>query len=147
MAMPRTADKGFDAAVLDRENHAVALVQVKAHPVESWATILPRQLAKFAERVAFVLTIDPDCIQLYRPGGESLGEPIVHLDTRQVLRHYDPEFPRKRVFESYLLTLVEAWLRDLAYHGKSENPPGSEELGRAGLLEKLEGGTTQPLGA
>ena len=58
--MPRTADNGFDAAVVDRENHAVALVQVKAHPVERWATILPRQLAKFAERVAFVLTIDPN---------------------------------------------------------------------------------------
>jgi hypothetical protein len=147
MAMPRTADSGFDAAVMDRENHAVALVQVKAHPVERWATILQRQLAKLTERVAFVLTIDPDCIQLYRPEGESLGEPIVHLETRQVLQHYDPGFPRKRVFESYLLTLVEAWLRDLAYHWKSENPPGSEELGRAGLLEKLEGGTTQPLEA
>jgi len=147
MAMPRTADSGFDAAVVDRENHTVALIEVKAHPVERWATILPRQLAKFAERVDFVLTIDPNCIQLYRSGGESLGEPIVRLDTRQVLQHYDPEFPRKRVFESYLLTLVEAWLRDLAYHWKSENPPGSEELGRAGLLEKLEGGTTQPLGA
>jgi|SRR5208337_5008871 hypothetical protein len=147
MAMPRTADSGFDAAVVDRENHTVALVEVKAHPVERWATILPRQLAKFAERVAFVLTIDPNCIQLYRSGGESLGEPIVRLDTRQVLQHYDPEFPRERVFESYLLTLVEAWLRDLAYHWKSEDPPGSEELGKAGLLEKLEGGTTQPLGA
>ncbi len=145
--MPRTADSGFDAAVVDRENHTVALVEVKAHPVERWATILPRQLAKFAERVAFVLTIDPNCIQLYRSGGESLGEPIVRLDTRQVLQHYDPEFPRERVFESYLLTLVEAWLRDLAYHWKSEDPPGSEELGKAGLLEKLEGGTTQPLGA
>jgi hypothetical protein len=147
MAMPRTADSGFDAAVVDRENHTVALVEVKAHPVERWATILPRQLAKFAERVAFVLTIDPNCIQLYRSGGESLGEPIVRLDTRQVLQHYDPGFPRERVFESYLLTLVEAWLRDLAYHWKSEDPPGSEELGKAGLLEKLEGGTTQPLGA
>ncbi len=145
--MPRTADSGFDAAVVDRENHTVALVEVKAHPVERWATILPRQLAKFAERVAFVLTIDLNCIQLYRSGGESLGEPIVRLDTRQVLQHYDPEFPRERVFESYLLTLVEAWLRDLAYHWKSEDPPGSEELGKAGLLEKLEGGTTQPLGA
>ena len=145
--MPRTADSGFDAAVVDRENYTVALVEVKAHPVERWATILPRQLAKFAERVAFVLTIDPNCIQLYRSGGESLGEPIVRLDTRQVLQHYDPEFPRERVFESYLLTLVEAWLRDLAYHWKSEDPPGSEELRKAGLLEKLEGGTTQPLGA
>src|SRR5260221_9475744 len=111
--MPRTADNGFDAAVVDREDHAVALVQVKAHPVERWATSLPRQLAN-AEPVAFVLTIDPNWIQLYRPAGEVLGEPIVRLDTRQVLQHYDPEFARKRVFESYLLTLVEAWLRDLA---------------------------------
>jgi hypothetical protein len=145
--MLQLGDSGFDAAVVDRENHAVALVQVKAHPVDRWATVLPRQLAQFAERIAFVLTIDPNRIQLYRPGEESLGEPIVQLDTRQVLQHYDPEFAGKRVFGLYLLTLVEAWLRDLAYHWKSENPPGSEELGRAGLLEKLEGGTTQPLGA
>ncbi len=147
MAMPRTADNGFDAAVVDREDQAVALVQVKAHPVGRWAPILSRQVPKFAEPVAFVLTFDPNDIQLYRPEGESLGEPILQLDTRQVLLHYDPEFPRKRVFEPYLLTLVEAWLRDLAYHWKSEDPPGSAELGRAGLLEKLEGGTTQRLGA
>jgi hypothetical protein len=147
MAMPRTADNGFDAAVVDSENHPVALVEVKAHPVERWATLLPKQLAKSAERVAYVLTIDPNYIQLYNSGGESLGEPIVRLDTRQVLRHYDPEFPRERMFEPYLLTLVEAWLRDLAYHWKSEDPPGSDELGRAGLLERLEGGTTQRLGA
>ena len=145
--MPRTADNGFDAAVVDRENRTVALVQVKTYPVESWAPILQRQLAKFAEPVSFVLTIDPDSIQLYRSEGPGLEEPIVRLDTRQVLQHYDPEFPKNRVFEPYLLTLVEAWLRDLAYHWKSVSPPGSEELGRAGLLEKLEGGTTQPLEA
>jgi hypothetical protein len=147
MAMPRTADNGFDAAVVDKENHEVALIQVKAHPVEKWAEILPKQLATFADQVAFVLTIDPNHISLFTPEGENLGEPIVHLDTRLVLQHYDPEFPRKRVFESYLLTLVEAWLRDLAYHWNSENPPGSEEFGRVGLLEKLDGGTTQRLGA
>jgi hypothetical protein len=148
MAMPRTADNGFDAAVVDGENHTVALIQVKAHPVERWATVLPRRmLANFAQRVDFVLTIDPNRIQLYTPGDESLGEPIVELDTRQVLRHYDPEFPGERVFAYYLLKLVEAWLRDLAYHWNSEDPPGSEKLGKAGLLEKLEGGTTVPLGA
>jgi hypothetical protein len=73
-----------------------------------------------------------------------------HVRFFQVLRALppdEPDFPIKRVFESYLLTLVEAWLRDLAYHWNSEDPPGSEELGRAGLLEKLEGGTTQRLGA
>jgi hypothetical protein len=147
MAMPRTADNEFDAAIMDRENHVVALVEVKAHPVARWATVLPKQLPKFAEQGAFVLTIDPNGIHLFRPAGENLGEPIVRLDTQQILQHYDPEFPGKRVFESYLLTLVEAWLRDLAYHWKSEKPPGTDELRRAGLLEKLAGGTTQSLGA
>src|SRR5262249_1238023 len=123
--MPRTVDNGFDVAVVDKEDHAIALIQVKAHPVEKSMTILPGQLAKLGEQVVFVLTIDPDSIYVYRPTGESLGEPVVHLDTPLVLQDYDPEFSRKRVFESYLRTLVEAWLRDLAYHWKSQNPPGS----------------------
>jgi hypothetical protein len=61
-----------------------------------------------------------------------------------VLRHYDAEFSNKRIFELYLTTLVEAWLRDLAYHWKSEKPPASEQLAAIGLLQQLEGGTTQP---
>jgi hypothetical protein len=144
--MPPAAHSGFDAAVMDRENQPVALVQVKARPVESWEPFL-KQLAKPEERVDFVLTIDPNSIHLFKPSGEDPGESIVHLDTRKVLQHYDPELPQRRVFEAYLLTLVEAWLRDLAYHWKSQNPPGAEELRRAGLLEKLEGGSTQRLGA
>ena len=40
--MSRTADHSFDTAVVDREDHTVALVEVKAHPVERWATILPK---------------------------------------------------------------------------------------------------------
>ncbi len=146
--MPRTADSGFDAAVVDRENHAVALFQVKAQPVgDKWVTILPRLLSKSAERVDYVLAIDPNLIQVYRWAEGTLTGPIVQLDTAQVLQNYDPDFPKRRVFESYLLTLVEAWLRDLSYHWKSENPPGAEELRGAGLLERLEGGTTQRLGA
>jgi hypothetical protein len=147
MAMPRTADHGFDFVFVDKENHAVVAGEAKTHPVERWETILSGLLARFAEPVAFVLAIDPDSIQFYKSEREGLGERIARLDTRQILEHYDPEFPGKRVFEPYLVTLVEAWLRDLAYHWKSESPPGSEELRRAGLLEKLEGGNTQRLGA
>jgi hypothetical protein len=146
--MPRTTDSGFDAAVVDRENHAVALIEVKAQPVgDQWMTILSGQVAKVGKEVDFVLAIDPKDILLYRWAEGALTGPIVHLDTAHVLQQYDQDFPDRRVFESYLLTLVEAWLRDLAYHWKSENPPGAEELQRAGLLGRLEGGTTQRLGA
>ena len=146
--MPRTADSGFDSAVIDRENHTVALVEVKARPVgDKWATILPGQLPTFTDGIDYVLAVDPDWIQVCRWGEGRLTGPIVQLGTAQVLQHYDPDFSRKRVFESYLLTLVEAWLRDLSYHWNSENPPGSEEFRSAGLLARLEGGTTQRLGA
>jgi hypothetical protein len=146
--MPRAADNGFDAAVVDRSNRAVALVQVKAQPVgDACTTVLPRQVSKSAEQVDFVLTIDPKCIRLYRWAEGALTAPIVELDTSHVLEHYDPDFARRRVFESYLLTLVEAWLRDLSYHWKSEHPPGSAELKSAGLLGRLEGGTTERFGA
>ena len=58
--MPRTADSGFDAAVVDRENHAVALIQVKAYPVGAkWETIVRGQLERFADHIDFVMTIDP----------------------------------------------------------------------------------------
>ena len=140
--MSRTADHGFATAVLDREDHTIALVEVKAHPEERWATILPRQLAKSPERVAFILAVDPNSIRVYGRRERASGSRL-RLDTEQILQHYDPGFAGKRVFEPYLLTLVEAWLRDLAYHWKSEDPPGSEELAKTGLLEKLEGGTTQ----
>ena len=145
--MPRSGDSGFDGAVVDRDNQTVALVEVKIGPVgERWDTVLPNQLARYAERVDFVLAIDPVNIRLYRLDAGRLGEPVAVLDTARVLEHNDPDFPNKRIFESYLLTLVEAWLRDLAYHWKSLHPPGFEELREAGLLDRIEGGTTERLG-
>jgi len=142
MAMPRTAGGGFDSAVIDKENRVVALVQVKAGSVENWGLVLSRILPNVAEQVEFILAVDLQHIFLYRPEGQNLGEPIVRFDTPQILKLYDPGIAAKRVFYDYLVTLAEAWLRDLAYHWKSENPPGSEELKSTGLLERIAGGTT-----
>lgn len=144
--MLQTAESGFDAAVLDRDDHLVALVEVKANPTTEWEPILTDQLARAGERVAFVFAVDLSGIQLFRSGETPLGNPIVRLDTREILGHYDSRFSEKRVFSPYLRTLVEAWIRDLAYHWRSEKPPGSEALANTGLLEAIEGGTTQPLG-
>ena len=145
--MLRTADSGFDAAVVDNETRTVALVEVKAHPIERWEVSLQERLARVTEPIPFVLAIDLGTISLYRPVREILGQPVVRLDAKQILQHYDPEFPGRRVFDPYLLTLAEAWLRDLAYHWKSDEPPGSAELRGTGLLEMIAGGTTQRLGA
>ena len=146
--MPLTKDAGFDAAVLDREDLPVALIQVKAQPLgKEWTPMLRNQLETYRKHLPnadFLLAVDPACMHLYRLHGIDLDGPIVHFDTPQVLSHYEPEFGKKRIFERYVLTLVEAWLRDLAYHWKSAKPPGSDELAAVGFLAKVEGGTTQP---
>ena len=98
--MPRTADSGFAATVVDRDNHTVALVEVKARPIgDKWVTILPGQLPKFADGIDYVLAVDPDWDfnEVYRWGEGRLTGPIVQLGTAQVLQHYDPDFSRKHV--------------------------------------------------
>lgn len=146
--MPLAKDRGFDGAVFDRENNPVALIQVKTRPLaKEWTPLLRSELKRRTiPPTDFLLAIDPVCIHLYRLTEKELNDPVVHLDTQKVLSHYDPDFTGKRIFEHYLFTLVEAWLRDLAYHWKSANPPGSEELMAAGFLGRVEGGTTQPPG-
>ena len=140
-------DYGFDATVFDRENLPVALIQVKERPLgKDWTHRLESELKlRSLPLTDFLLAIDPVRIHLYRVKTRDLSDPVVHLDTPKVLSHYDPDFNGKRIFEHYLLTLVEAWLRDLAYHWKSPNPPGSEELNAAGFLGRVEGGTTEPI--
>jgi hypothetical protein len=43
------------------------------------------------------------------------------------------------------MTLIQAWLRDLAYHWKSEIPPHQEEIQKIGLLDYLIDGITTEL--
>ena len=149
--MPLAKDRGFDAAVFDREDHPVAVIQVKAHPLgKQWTSLLrteKERITKAFPDAAFLLAIDPQYILVYGLSGKEMCDPVVRLDTPQVLSHYDPEFAGERHFEQYLVTLVEAWLRDLAYHWKSAKPPGSDELAAVGFLGRVEGGTTHPSGA
>lgn len=93
--------------------------------------------------IPFAMLVTPENIQIFQWNGKNLSKPIVCLQTADILSYYEPEFRNKRIFRLYLTTLVEAWLRDLAYHWKSQNPPASQELAAISLLEKLAGGTTQ----
>ena len=93
--------------------------------------------------IPFVMLADIEDIEIFQGNDADLLEPISSIKTADVLSHYDPEFGKKRIFEPYLKTLVEAWLRDLAYHWKSEKPPASEQLADIGLSQRLAGGTTE----
>ncbi len=139
-------DQGYrlDLVAVDKEEQTILIGGVRAHPVaESDATEeLTTNLRALREPPPFALFVDPAQIRLFRWDGNSLSEPVYTLATIDVLRYYDPDLGQRRVFEAYLTTLVESWLRDLAYHWKSERPPATDELSEVGLLKLLEGGGT-----
>ena len=135
----------FDIAAVDKEENLILAVQVKTREITDEDK---GQFAAFLEErgedVPFVMFADPTRIQLFQWNGRELSAPIATLQTSAILLHYEPEFGNKRIFIFYLIALLKAWLRDLAYHWKSDNPPASAEIRRAGLLDRLEGGTTVP---
>ena len=104
---------------------------------------LKRYLSRQRGSVAFGMVVDTEIIQIYRWDKQELSEPLWVLNTGDILRFYDPKFDEKPIFESYLTTLVEAWLRDLAYHWKSSSPPATADIEEIGLLAHLADGTTE----
>ena len=134
----------FDFAALDRDGEYLLLGEIKTNRVngEDAAEQLASYLRAIQPRVPYALLVGPDKIHLYRWDGEKLSPPVSTLSTAEILSYYDPEASQRHVFEDYVTTLIEAWLRDLAYHWKSARPPGSDDLERAGLLSQLQGGGT-----
>jgi hypothetical protein len=70
---------------------------------------------------------------------------VARLDTKNVLKHYDVGSIEGIIYQSTLITLTQSWLRDLAYHWKSETPPYIEEMKEIGLCTLLFDGTTEEL--
>ncbi|WP_422927256.1 hypothetical protein [Singulisphaera sp. PoT] len=144
-----------DFVITDKEGRWIVLVDIKINSERhGWdmasSEPMPFDHSPFASTFnpEFVLTVDPSEIRLYRanPGRTfDADSPLVTLPTAGILKHYDDEFGSKRVFLYYLSSLVEAWIRDLAYHWKSASPPGLDRLAGTGFVEKIEGGSTQPL--
>ncbi|WP_066427053.1 hypothetical protein [Anabaena sp. 4-3] len=77
--------------------------------------------------IPYGMTATPQTINIFKWDGKKL-ETIYTFPTHEVMSEYDSEFANKRISEFYLETLVESWLRDLAYHWKTDNPPKAQEL-------------------
>jgi hypothetical protein len=137
--------KHADILAYDRLGSPVLLVEVQGkayddpdHDQQNVQYLLDEW--RHAQRpVPFAMLVDPRRIRIFRDRRES---PVAVLPTEDVLRDYDPEVGSKEIFEFYWITLVQGWLRDLAFHWNSPMPPGSDVLGRVGLLPLLEGGDT-----
>lgn len=141
--------KGADIVVQDRDGKAVLLVEVKGaefkakEAKQKSISQLKSYLQTANTNIPFAMLVDFEDIEIFQGDDANLSKPVISLKTADILSHYEPKFSSKRIFWSYLETLVEAWLRDLAYRWKSTTPPGAELLAAIGLLQLLEGATTQ----
>jgi len=135
-----------EIVMADRDENPVLIAQVK--PGTSTTEEFDRFSRRFVKTgLPFGLYVDIEQIRLLSRGSIPLEKPLATLRTVDVLRAYDPDFKAKegpslipRIFHQYVETLVEAWLRDLAYHWKSDEPPGKAVLSATGLLERIQGG-------
>lgn len=110
--------------VVDRP-HGLLLVEVKQRIDERNVNFFVDQLERYVDasrrpKPAFSLLVDPAKMRFYR--GTDSGALLMTLSTPEVLSGYDATYGETPVYESYLETLVQAWLNDLALTGIDELP-------------------------
>jgi hypothetical protein len=134
--------RGVDITGVDKNEQPVLVAEVKTRP-NSAETGVPQLLGYMRDSgVQFGIFVNPAQILVFSNTAPDPSVPIRSFNTVDILAFYDPEFGNKRIFHDYFTTLVEAWLRDFAFHWKSGTPPGSEEMAAIGLSDSLAGGMT-----
>jgi hypothetical protein len=135
-----------DVVAFDAAEEPVMLVEVKAMrevDPEVYAETIELLRARADEHaIPFFMLADLATVRIFQRGS---ALPDLEVPYESALAPYEVEptaGPRGRIYHRYLERLVEAWLRDLAYHWKSESPPYQAELERLGLVEKIARGST-----
>ncbi|KZL49383.1 hypothetical protein A2T98_13035 [Nodularia spumigena CENA596] len=134
-----------DIIATDKHGEIILIVEAKAQKLQTKSSAIS-QLKSYLNTLeansAFAMLADLQEIGIFKVNDENEFKKILSLKTVDVLKYYDAEFPVKKIFDLYFITLLEAWLRDLAYHWKSVKPPASEELATIGLLDMIKEGDT-----
>jgi hypothetical protein len=142
---PRASDVDLEANVvgLDKDDRPVLLVYAKA--MENAAAIgLPQLLEHLdVSEVRYGMFAYLGQIQIFSKNSGSPATPVCSLRTADVLSVYEPQYCSKRIFQDYFEGLIEAWLRDFAFHWRTGRPPASNELESIGLAQILAGGMTR----
>ena len=136
-----------DILVTDKHGKVVLILEAKAKQnpdnfIESTIQNLKLYLNSIESEINFVILADLENIQIFQVLKKKDFQKIITLKTAKILKFYDPDFCREKIFDLYFITLLEAWLRDLAYHWKSIDTPGAKELAEIGLLNLIQGGDT-----
>ena len=141
-------DLSIDLVAFDKRDQPILAVEVKAmtgvvQTALDWIVWLETEVRPNGRPIPYWMFVGLDSMIIFSQGDGSnqLRDPIC-IPTARVLSAYDPEFEGKRIFDDYLLALVEAWLRDFAFDWRSASPPLMKELNEIGLADRLKGGMT-----
>ncbi|MFM5903074.1 MAG: hypothetical protein ACKO9R_19570 [Dolichospermum sp.] len=131
-----------DITAWDKNGNKILVSKVRARDIVEDITAKIENILKFEHEhnrviIPYAMTATREEIKFFQWDGEKL-ENVYTFPTHEVLCEYDPEFShKKRIFEYYLETLVEGWLRDLAENWKTDHPPKSQELTQIGFVDKI----------
>jgi hypothetical protein len=139
-------DTQANVVALDAEEEPVALIVVRAtrsmepEVYEEIVEMLRERAERFS--IPYFILADLSTVRIFRQG---VTTPELEVPFEAVLSAYSSDDIQKRsapMFPRYLEGRVGSWLRDVAYHWKSETPPYLAELRRIGLAARLARGTT-----
>ncbi|HLP92025.1 MAG TPA: hypothetical protein VK184_25975 [Nostocaceae cyanobacterium] len=125
----------------DKEGKKFLVSKVRARDIVEDITAKVEEILKFEYQhhrviVPYGMTATREEIKIFEWDGKELKNCFT-FSADEVLSEYDAEFRNKKIFEYYLETLVEAWLRDLASNWKTDHPPKSQELKQIGFVDQL----------
>jgi hypothetical protein len=135
----------FDIVAYDANGEPILVVEVKSTSDARVSTQIVRDTETFIEQahrpVRFFLIANPKTLYLYRRDDDRAWKLAHAFAAEAIFREYDETYGRDPIFESYLASLVQVWLNDVAGNWHSANPPGAEIIAENDLLEPLRQGT------
>ena len=125
----------------DKDDECILMIDVRASDFFALTDINILKMENYQE-IPFLMFVNSNIIRIFKSPN---FEEILRLDTKKILNFYDQEISTKTISKSYLKGLISAWLDDLAYYWKSQQPPQKEAINNIGLLNKLLHGQTWEL--
>ena len=122
-----------DLVLVDREGNWVLVGEIKYSLVANQVSYIAQQLARHQTKYQLVATRDK--VYIFNDAGPL--NPLVTLNTDDIIRRYDVGGGSGTIYEHYLRSLLESWLLDVGQGLYPGTPPGLEELRRAGIFTSL----------
>ena len=125
----------------DKDDKSILIIDVRFSAMYSSPDLKILKMEQY-QHIPFLMFVNSHVMRIFK--SPTFTE-VARLDTKKVLGYYNPKSIEGIIYQSTLITLIQSWLRDLAYHWKNETPPYIEEMKEIGLFTLLFDGTTEEL--